>query len=63
LGLSEETDAVVIVISEENGWVSLALRGELHQNLDAEELREKLIALCSKTITKEEEKKITFRRR
>ncbi|HDM08738.1 MAG TPA: TIGR00159 family protein [Candidatus Omnitrophica bacterium] len=59
LGLSEETDAVVIVVSEETGTVSLALRGELYRNLSAEELKEKLIALCSKTITKEEEKRIT----
>jgi diadenylate cyclase len=59
LGLSEETDAVVVVVSEETGWVSLALRGELYRNLGAEELREKLIALCSKTITKEQEQEIT----
>ncbi|MDP8253215.1 MAG: diadenylate cyclase CdaA [Candidatus Kaelpia aquatica] len=58
IGLSEETDAVIVVVSEETGDVSLALRGELYQNLSAEELGGKLLALCSKKITKEEEERI-----
>jgi len=58
LGLSEETDAVIIIVSEETGDVSLALRGELYSQLSAEELKDKLLALCSKKITKEEEERI-----
>ncbi len=38
IGLSEETDAVVIVVSEETGAISLAYRGELSANLEREEL-------------------------
>src|SRR4051812_1094406 len=39
LGLSEETDAVVVVVSEETGMISYAYKGELVRGLSAEELR------------------------
>jgi len=39
LGLSEETDAVVVVVSEETGMISYAYRGELVRGLSVEELR------------------------
>lgn len=39
IGLSEETDAVVVIVSEETGTISYALRGELHRGLTVEELR------------------------
>lgn len=39
LGLSEETDAVVVVISEESGAISYAYKGQLVRNLTLEELR------------------------
>ena len=38
LGLSEETDALVIVVSEETGQVSIAQRGELQQDLSRDQL-------------------------
>ena len=42
LGLSEETDAVIIIISEETGKISIAFEGELYPELDYNKLRERL---------------------
>lgn len=39
IGLSEETDAIIIVVSEETGAISAAHRGHLLQDLDANLLR------------------------
>lgn len=39
IGLTEETDAVVVVVSEETGGLSYAYKGHLVRNVTAEELR------------------------
>ena len=44
LGLSEETDAYVVVVSEETSQISLARRGVLRRNLTAQQLRDHLAA-------------------
>ncbi len=42
LGISEESDAISIVVSEETGKISLAVGGKLERNLDPEILRDRL---------------------
>ncbi|HWA40907.1 MAG TPA: diadenylate cyclase CdaA [Gemmatimonadales bacterium] len=42
LGLSEETDALVFVVSEETGQLALALRGRLYRDLDHDQVRRAL---------------------
>jgi len=39
IGLSEETDGVVIVVSEENGLISYAYKGQLTRGVSLEQLR------------------------
>jgi diadenylate cyclase len=45
VGLSEETDAAVVVVSEETGMVSVAVDGAIERGLDTDGLRERLAAL------------------
>ena len=42
LGISEETDAIVIVVSEETGRISLAVEGQMETLADADVLRRRL---------------------
>jgi diadenylate cyclase len=45
IGLTEESDAVSVVVSEERGQIALALDGNIERDLTAEQLRERLISL------------------
>jgi len=45
IGLTQETDAVVVVVSEETGGISLVERGRIVRNLDEDKLRVALTTL------------------
>lgn len=54
VGISEVTDSLTIIVSEETGRVSVAYEGELTRNVDVDELKEMLRRVQGKTY---EEKK------
>jgi uncharacterized protein (TIGR00159 family) len=47
LGISEQSDAIAVVISEETGQISIAENGRLQRNLDAERLETQLRGLLN----------------
>ena len=42
IGITEETDAIAVIVSEETGAISLALGGKIERDLSVEQLRERL---------------------
>jgi diadenylate cyclase len=50
IGLSEESDAVVLIASEETGGISVAIKGEIRQKLDPKELEQILRNECAEEI-------------
>ncbi len=52
VGMSEVSDSMIIAVSEETGFVSIAMGGKLNRNVSKEYLTERLIALQNKTTDK-----------
>lgn len=50
VGISEVTDTLTLVVSEETGAVSIAIGGELFRDVDSDYLKSKLMFLQKKTI-------------
>ena len=51
VGMSEASDAKVIVVSEETGIVSVAYNGKLRRRYDPQTLKNELIAFYSPAVT------------
>ena len=47
IGLTEESDAVVVIVSEQSGRISVAVKGELMGGLSVEDLSDILTDLCA----------------
>ncbi len=52
LGITEETDAVVVVVSEERGTISYCFNGNIVPNIDATALRHSLVQLLEQRAAK-----------
>src|SRR5450432_2450551 len=50
IGITEETDAVAVIISEETGLISLAVAGRIERELTVERLRERLGGLLRRYV-------------
>src|ERR1700733_11930704 len=42
IGITEETDAIAVIVSEETGAISVAVGGKIERDLTVEQLRERL---------------------
>ncbi|MBV9574087.1 MAG: TIGR00159 family protein [Acidobacteriales bacterium] len=51
IGITEETDAIAVIISEETGGISLAMAGIIYRDLTIEELRSRLAQLLRQHVS------------
>ncbi|MDE6864868.1 MAG: DNA integrity scanning protein DisA nucleotide-binding domain protein, partial [Alistipes sp.] len=56
IGMSEISDALIIVVSEETGRISVAQDGDLHRHIDAAQLQQ-LLQRCTTPDTRKRSKK------
>ncbi len=61
VGISEVTDSMTVIVSEETGKISVAYGGRLHRGLTGDELREYLSSIQDKVV--EEKKRIIWKGR
>jgi diadenylate cyclase len=50
IGITEETDAIAVIVSEESGAISLAVAGNFERDITVEQLRERLSALLRRYV-------------
>ena len=50
IGVTEETDAIAVIVSEETGAISLAVGGKIERDLTVEQLRERIGGLLRRYV-------------
>lgn len=60
LGISEATDAIAVVVSEETGFISLAHRGRILRRISADKLENVLMAFYQQQIKAQEKTSIKY---
>jgi diadenylate cyclase len=56
IGISEVSDSLTLIVSEETGGISIARGGEVYRNLDAESVRNQLEAFKSEDVRRKDDK-------
>ena len=62
VGISEATDSMTVIVSEETGGISVAFRGVLETRLDGERLKERLAEIQNKPVEEPKNKKRMLRK-
>ena len=62
VGISEVSDSTTIIVSEETGKISVAIRGKLLRNVDGELLKKKMGELQGKSLEGKEKKSSSMRK-
>jgi len=55
LGITEETDAIALVVSEESGALSVCFKGEIEHDLEPDEIRERINRILATGALREEQ--------
>jgi hypothetical protein len=50
IGVTEETDAIAVIVSEETGSISLAVSGKIERDLSVDQLRDRLGELLRRVV-------------
>ena len=57
VGISEVTDSLTIIVSEETGRISAAIGGKLLRNIDGDLLRKELVQIQGKSVEEPEKRR------